>query len=332
MKAAYIHSTCRASGIQIGQLDCPTLQPNQVLVRMAAVSVNPIDLYIRSGMVKAALPNPYILGCDIAGTVEQVGPAALGLAVGDRVWASNQGLAGRQGTFAEFSAIDQEWLYRTPKNVSDSQAAAGALTGITAHLGLHLHGGLQLGEVVFVNGGTGGVGSAVVQIAKAAGATVITTVGSDEKEHLAKDLGADHVINYRQQNPYEALAELVAATGKVNVWFETHRDPSPEHSFPLMARRGRYVLMAGRDAKPLFPVGPFYVNDLRAIGFAMFNATPPEQRAAADHLNELMSAGKLKPIIGQTFKLDDAAAAHELQEANSLNNASTLTGKIVLVP
>lgn len=332
MKAAFIEDIGPASNIRIGSVDVPAVQPQQVLVRTGAVAVNPIDTYIRSGNVKLDLPPRYIVGCDIAGTVEAVGAEVSAFSVGQRVWGSNQGLFGRQGTFAEYAAIDQSWLYPTPEGVRDEDAAAGALTGITAHLGLHLHGGLQSGEVVFVNGGTGGVGSAVVQLAKAAGATVITTVGSEQKRQAAIKLGADHVINYREEVFATAISKFVAENQPINLWFETLRTPDPDVTIPLLAKRGRYVLMAGRDARPEFPVGPFYVSDLRAIGFAMFNASAEEQRFAADHLNSLMADEKLRPLIGQTFSLDDTAAAHQLQEENTLTGAGTLTGKIVLTP
>jgi NADPH2:quinone reductase len=332
MKAAFINSPCAASEIQYGDVETPTPAAGQVLVKTGAVAVNPIDTYIRSGNVKAELPLPYIPGCDIAGTVEAVGEGATAFAAGDRVWGSNQGLAGRQGTFGEFAAIDERWLYPTPASVSDSHAAAISLTGITAHLGLHLHANLQAGDVVFVNGGTGGVGSCVIQIAKAAHATVITTVGSDEKKEAATALGADVVINYRTTDIPSALEACQSRTGAITVWFETLRTPDPEMSFRFMAKRGRYILMAGRDARPEFPVGQFYVNDLRAIGFAMFNASADEQRDAATDLNRLMANGQLKPVIGAEFKLSEAAKAHQLQEENTLNGAGTLSGKIVLTP
>ena len=332
MKAAFITVPGPASGLQYGNVDRPQVEPQQVLVRTGAVAVNPIDTYIRSGNVTLDLPSPYVVGCDIAGTVEETGTAVSRFRVGDRVWGSNQGLFGRQGTFAEYAAIDQCWLYPTPDNVADDDAAAIALTGITAHLGLFLHGGLQSGDVVFVNGGTGGVGSAVVQLAKAADAIVITTVGSEEKVRLAKQLGADHVLNYRDTDVAVAITDITATTGKINLWFETLRTPNPDVTFPLLAKRGRYVLMAGRDARPEFPVGAFYVNDLRAIGFAMFNASADEQAAAADAINELMSQKKLQPFIGATFKLRDAAKAHQHQEDNTLHGAGTLSGKIVLKP
>jgi NADPH:quinone reductase len=332
MKAAFIENTGPATNIKVGSADVPTIQPQQVLVRTGAVAVNPIDTYVRSGNVKLELPPRYIVGCDFAGTVEAVGTDVSGFSTGQRVWGSNQGLFGRQGTFSEYAAIDECWLYPTPNGICDEDAAAGALTGITAHLGLHLHGGLQTGEVVFVNGGTGGVGSAVVQLAKAAGATVITTVGSEQKRQTAIELGADHVINYREEDVATRLSKLVTEQQPINLWFETLRTPNPDATIPLLAKRGRYVLMAGRDARPEFPVGPFYVNDLRAIGFAMFNASAREQRLAADNLNSLMADAKLRPLIGKRYSLDDTAAAHQLQEENTLTGAGTLSGKIVLTP
>jgi NADPH2:quinone reductase len=241
-------------------------------------------------------------------------------------------LFGRQGTFAEYCAIDEQWLYPLPEVVSFETAAAGALVGITAHLGLFLHAGLKAGEVLFVAGGTGGVGSAVVQLAKAAGAIVITTAGSAEKADLCRQLGADHVIEYRTEDVDHRLQEITKLTGPIQVWFETLRTPSLERCIPLMAMRGRIILMAGRDARPVFPVGPFYVKDLRAIGFAMFNASAGEQREAAEELNRFLSSGRWRPLIGARMTLDQAAEAHRLQEANTLHSAGTLTGKIVLRP
>lgn len=332
MKAAFITTTGNPDVIQWGDLPAPVPGPGQVLVRTEAVAVNPIDTYIRAGIIKMPIPNPYVIGCDIAGVVEATGPNVSLFKKGDRVWGSNQGLFGRQGTFAELCAIDEQWLYPVPDIINSESAAAGALVGITAHLGLFLHGNLKAGEVVFVNGGTGGVGSAVVQLAKAAGATVITTAGSAEKAAECRRLGAAHVIEYRSQDIDKRFAEIVEQTGQIFLWFETLRTPALDRCIPLMAQRGRIIFMAGRDARPEFPVGPFYVKDLRAIGFAMFNASPAEQRDAANQLNEFMSDGRFKPLVGMTLSLSEAAKAHQLQEDNTLNMAGTLSGKIVLKP
>lgn len=332
MKAAFITATGPASNIQYGTVADPDVGPCQVLLQTQAVSVNPIDTYIRAGNVKFDLPSPFIVGCDVCGLVKAVGSDVRRFRPGDRVWGSNQGLFGRQGTFAEYCSVDERWLYPVPEGVTAEAAAAGSLTGITAHLGLFFHGGLKPGEVVFVNGGTGGVGSAVVQLAAAIGATVITTAGSSEKAAVCSSLGAAHVIQYRTENIDERFAEITQKTGLINLWFETLRMPSLDRCIGLMARRGRIILMAGRDSRPEFPVGPFYVKDLRAIGFAMFNATDEEQRNSAEALNQLLSSGVWKPQISRIMQLSDAAAAHQLQEESTLHGSGALAGKIVLRP
>jgi NADPH2:quinone reductase len=331
MQAAYIEKTGPPEVIQFGQLpDPPPPGPTEVLVRVRAVAVNPIDTYVRSGAVAAKLNFPFIIGCDLAGTVEKCGAQVKQFHPGSRVWGSNQGMAGRPGSFAEYAVVDEKWLYPTPEGARDAEMVAGALVGITAHLGLFLHAQLQPGEIVFVNGGTGGVGAAVVQLAKAAGAKVIATVGSVEKQALCQQWGADLVLDYHSETLDDDIRKFAAPAGGINVWFETQREPNPARTIAFMARRGRIVVMAGRTARPEFPIGPFYVNDLRMIGFAMFNASAAEQRACAATINALSKDGKWHPHVGRLMQLSEAAAAHRLQEENTIERRGTLTGKIVL--
>ncbi|MCI0457367.1 MAG: NADPH:quinone reductase [Gemmataceae bacterium] len=331
MKAAYFETPGPPEVIQYGELPTPTPGQGQVLVRVGAAALNPVDLYLRSGLVNMPLPRPFIPGCDLAGTVEAVGPGVKNYRPGDRVWGSNQGLLGRQGTFAEYVCTGEDWLYPTPAGVADPVAAAAALVGITAHLGLFRCAALRPGETVFVNGGTGGVGSMVVQMAKAVRARVMTTVGSPQKAELCRSWGAEHVINYKAEDVFAAVQKL-AGEGGIHVWYETQREPDFVRMVPLLARRGRIVIIAGRQAQPVFPVGPFYVKDLALHGFAMFNATPEEQRHCADDINRLLVEKKLQVPIGRTFPLREAAAAHRLLEENTLHKAGTLTGKVVLIP
>lgn len=332
MKAAYITETGSPDVIQYADLADPTPGPGQVLVKIGAVAVNPIDTYIRSGAIGVAQEFPYIVGCDLAGTVIECGEGASRFKPGDRVWGSNQSLFGRPGTFAELAAVGEEWLYPTPESETDAQAAAGSLVGITAHLGINLHANLQPNEILFVNGGSGGVGSSVIQLAKAIGAKVITTAGSEEKRGFCRSIGADLALDYRSDSLDDEIRQFTESNGGINVWFETQREPTMDRTVELMAQRGRIVLMAGRTARPEFPVGPFYVNDLRMAGFAMFNASADEQRDAANAINSAFEAGKWKPLIGKAMPLSEAAAAHQLQEDNTLNMQGTLSGKIVLEP
>ena len=328
MKAAFIRQTGPPEVIQYGDLPDPQPQAGEALVRMGAVAVNPVDTYIRNGANYWPLPDPFIIGCDVAGVVEAVGPDCRRVKPGDRVWATNQGLMQRQGVFAELSAIHEDWLYPTPAHVSDEDAAACALVGITAHLGLFHCARLQPTDIVLVHGGSGGVGSMVVQMAKAAGARVITTAGSDAKAELCTRLGADRVVRYHAESVADAVADFAPAG--VNVFWETAREPDFDATVALMAERGRIVLMAGRDARPEFPVGPFYVKGCSLHGFVMFKASPQELRACSTDINQWLSDGSLKANIGKRLHLSQAAEAHRLQEANTLEKQGTVVGKIVL--
>lgn len=328
MRAAYIEQTGPIENIRVGDLPSPQPAQGQVLVRVKAVALNPIDLYLRAGTVAMPLPMPYVIGTDVAGVVESLGPGAGRFRPGDRVWGSNQGLLGRQGAASELAAIDEDWLYPTPARLSDQEAAALALTGITAHLGLFERGGLKAGETAYVPGGSGGVGSLVVQMARAAGARVATCAGSDEKVALCRSLGADAAWNYRTDDIPARLREF--APDGIDVWYETQREPNLEVAVPLLRKGGRMVLMAGRAAMPALPLGAFYPRNCSLLGFAMFNATPDEQRRAADDINRWAEAGQLRPVVGRVFPLAEAAEAERFLEQNTLGGAGTLSGKVVI--
>lgn len=328
MKAAYIEQTGPANNILFGKLPKPKPAENQVLVKVGAVSVNPVDTYIRSGMYAMELPMPYIVGSDLAGVVEAVGPEVTRFRVGDRVWGSNQGLLGRQGTSAQYAAVEEQWLYPTPEEVSDQEAAAIALVGITAHLGLFHKASLTMGETVFVNGGTGGVGSCVVQMAKAAGARVITTAGTDEKAKACRELGATAAFNYKTSDVDAAIRRF--APDGVDIWFETRREQDLGQAIEHMKLGGRLILIAGRESQPPLPVGSFYTKDITIYGYAMFNSPPEQQRKSAAEINRWMARGKLRANIDRVMPLSEAAAAHKLQEDSTLKHKGKLAGKIVL--
>lgn len=328
MKAAYIDQPGGPEVIRVGDLPEPEPGPGEVLVRVGATALNPIDLYLRSGMVAMPMAFPYIIGCDLAGTVEAVGPGAARHKVGNRVWGSNQGLLGRQGTTAERAVVGEEWLYPTPAKITDEEAASIALVGITAHLGLFRCARLAPDESVYVPGGSGGVGSAVIQMARALGARVATCAGSPDRVALCRDLGADEAWNYKTDDLPALLREF--APEGLDVWYETQREPNLELAIPLLRKRGRIIVMAGRQAKPSLPLGSFYPRDCSLHGFAMFNATPDEQLACAVDINRWMAEGKLRPLVGRVFPLAEAAEAERFLEANTLGQAGTLAGKVVI--
>jgi NADPH2:quinone reductase len=330
MKAAYINQTGGPENIIYGDLPDPKPSPTQCLIKVAAVDVNPVDLYIRSGAVPTKLNFPYILGRDLAGKVVATGAEVKRFKIGDRVWATGQGWDGRPGTFSELTAVDERWLNRMPGNVTDEEIAAISLVGVTAHVGLVARAKLKAGETLFVNGGTGGVGSSVVQMAKILGARVIATVGSDEKAAKAREFGADVVINYKTQNVPDAIRK--AAPEGVNVWWETLREPDFEKTFSLLAMHGRMIVMAGRDARPVFPVGQFYSKNLSVLGFVILNSEREELRAAAEDIDQWMSAGKLKAQIDRVLPLSQTAEAHRLQDESTIKKTGALSGKIILKP
>lgn len=335
MQAAYILETGGPEVIRFGDIPQPSLGPGQVRVAVKWVAVNPIDTYIRGGANFWPLPQPFIIGCDMAGEVLEMAtnvaavPGGQSLEIGQHVWCTNQGLLQRQGTFAQQVVVDAQWLYPLASHVPCDVAASMALVGVTAHLGLFREANLQAGQTVCVIGGTGGVGSLVVQLAKLAGARVIATGSSDQKVARCIELGADVAINYRQHDLQQAILEHTAGQG-VNVFWETRREPDFDLAIAVLAERGKMIVMAGRDARPSFPVGPFYVKGCQVHGFVMFKATPAEMQVAGLAISQALANGQLQAQIGARFPLSEAAAAHRLQEANTLQHADTLTGKIVL--
>jgi NADPH2:quinone reductase len=201
---------------------------------------------------------------------------------------------------------------------------------ITAHLGLVDHCMLAPGETIFVNGGSGGVGSAVVQIAKALGARVIASAGTAVKCERVRDLGADVALDYHRSDLIEAVR--AAAPEGVHAYWETLREPAFDQAVAMLGEGGRMVIMAGRDARPAFPVGPFYVKGCRLLGFVMFKATAQRQAAAAADINRWLAAGRLKPLIDRVLPLDRVAEAHAVQESATIHKSGTLVGKIVIEP
>jgi len=326
MKAAFIETPGPPESIRYGDLEEPIPRNDQVLVKVVAVTVNPIDTYIRSGAYPIPLPRPFIIGRDLVGIVEAVGRGVTRFAPGQRVWCNNQGYGGRQGTFAEFVAVDEVLLYSLPDGVNEHEAVAVVHSALTACIGLVREAAIQAGETLLINGGSGNVGSAALQVAHYFGARVIVTAGSTEKIRRCLELGADRAVNYKTEDVAAAIRDF--APQGVDVYWDTTHEPDFERSVPLLKHRGRIILMAGLNAHPPFPVGAFYTKDCSMHGFAITNATPEELRDVADQINRLLATGALKAKVDRVMPLAEAAMAHRLFEEHQ----AELNGKIILIP
>lgn len=324
MQAAYVEALGPVEGIRFGALPVPEIGPTDVLVAVEVVVVNPVDTFVRSGAYVTATPFPFVIGRDLAGTVAAVGPGVTGFAVGDRVWGNSLGHDGRQGSFAEYAAVPAERLYHLPDGVEPSQAVAVAHPAATAWLGLFRHAGLGLGETVFVGGGAGNVGHAVVAMAAAAGARVIASATGAGLAQV-REAGADVVVDYRDPQA-TALVRAAAPEG-----LDLHWDTSGHHDLDvavaLMARRGRILLTAsGPDPHVALPVSAAYTHDVGLLGFAISNATAPDLAAAARVINERLAQGALRARIADTLPLSEAAEAHRRLESGAVS------GRLLLRP
>lgn len=323
MTAAYVTGPGPADAITVGRLPVPGPGPFDVLVRTEALAVNHVDTFIRSGAFPMTLPSPFVVGRDVVGRVAALGSAVRGLAAGDRVWCNSLGIGGRQGPFAEYALAPADRLYRLPGGVDPEVAVAVLHTAGTAHLGLFREAGLSLGETVVVAGAGGGVGSAAVQLAAAAGARVLATARADDVA-WCHECGADDVVDHHAPDPWTRLAEL--APDGVDVLWDTSGRADLETTLPLLATGGRMLVTADLTATPVLPVGPMYTRDVSLHGFAITNATTADLASIAAAVNHALVRGVLRPRIGARLPLTATAEAHRLQEAGEVR------GRIVVAP
>jgi len=211
--------------------------------------------------------------------------------------------------------------------VEEKEAVAVLHSATTASIGLLREAKLRSGESLFINGGAGNVGSAVLQLAVKLGARVVVSAGSEDDLAWCRSLGAEGAVSYKTGDVVKAIREF--APGGIDVYWDTTTHPDFERAVPLLAPRGRMLLMAGLGARPVFPVGEFYTKDCSLHGFAITNATAQELQQCARAINESLAAGKLKARISRVMPLAEAAAAHQLLE-DSQNGQVKLKGKIVL--
>ncbi|HKC02602.1 MAG TPA: quinone oxidoreductase [Sphingomicrobium sp.] len=295
--------------------------PGQVRLRQDAAGLNYIDVYHRTGLYPQQLP--FIPGVEGAGTVDAVGEGVTGVGAGDRV-----AYAGPIGGYAEERLIDAEKLVKLPDSISTEQAAAMMLQGLTAHMLLRSVHRVQPGETILIHAAAGGVGLIVCQWAKALGATVIGTVGSDEKAELARAHGCDHPIVYTRQ---DFVAEVARITGgaKLPVVYDSIGRDTFMKSLDCLAPRGMMVSFGNASG----PVDPFPPGILAQKGSLFltrptlfhYNATRAELEAAANELFEVVASGQVKIEVKQRFALKDAAEAHRQLEARKTTGSTVLT-------
>jgi len=300
---------------------------HQVLVRLQAAGINPVDTKLRSKGTYYPEQMPAILGCDGAGVVEAVGDAVSRFKPGDEVYFCHGGIGGDQGNYAEFNVVDERFIAHKPNSVDFTTAASAPLVLITAWESLHDRARIETGQKVLIHAGAGGVGHIAIQLAKAAGCEVITTVGSDEKVEFVKSLGADAVIRYKQENFAEEATRWSGGDG-VDVVFDTVGGKVFEQSFAATRPYGHIVslLQPGEvDWKEARMRN--LSTSLELMLSPMYFGWEAAQEHQADILRQcakLMDTGKLTPHVNQTLTLEEAARAHELLEQGGMQ------GKIVL--
>jgi NADPH:quinone reductase len=298
----------------------PAPGPGQVRIRHRAIGLNFIDTYQRSGLYPMRLPA--VLGQEAAGVVDAIGEGVAGWNEGDRV-----AYSGQTGAYATFHVVQTERLLRLPASVSFEVAAASLLKGITAEFLLHRCYPLTAGETILVHAASGGVGTILVQWAKAIGAVVIGAVGSAAKADLARDNGCDHVILYRDEDVPSRVREITDGQG-VRVAYDSVGKDTFEGTLASLGRRGVFVSF-GNASGPAPAVEP---RRLMAAGSVFltrptlfdYTATPQDLAASAAALFAVIASGAVKIEIGQTFPLKDARRAHEALESRETVGASLL--------
>ncbi len=329
MKAIVLTRYGGNEGLELREVRDPEPGPDDVLIDVHAASVNPIDWKTRAGQVKALLPSklPVILGSDASGVVAAVGERVRGLAVGDEVYTRPDKL--RIGTYAEQIAVRAGEVAAKPSRLTHQEAAALPLVALTAWQGLVGRCGLEEGQKVLVHAGSGGVGTAAIQIAKALGAEVATTVGERNLD-LVRELGADQAIDYKSRRFEDELSDL-------DVVFDTLGGASIKRSMPLLRPGGHLVTILGMpDAatfreygKPLLAIFGYLANFgwrllARRHGVHFHYLLMRSSGEQLAKITELVDAGRLRPVIDKVFPLEQVADAFRYSEEGHA------TGKIVI--
>ncbi len=322
MKAILVKQTGGPEVMELVDLPVPEPKANEAVVKLAASGVNFIDVYFREGRYKAAVP--FIPGQEGAGTVSAIGKDVKSVKPGDRVaWTATL------GCYAEYAAVAADRLVTIPQGVSDQQAAATMLQGMTAHYLLYDTYPLKKGETALVHAGAGGVGLLLVQMAHNIGARVIATVSTEQKAKLARDAGADDIILYSQTD-FEAETKKIMGGKGVDVVYDSVGKSTFEKGLNLLRPRGMMALFGGSSGA-VAPFDPIILTQKGSLfltrpSLGNYIATRDELVARSSAVFSMIAAGKLKLRIEHTYPLADAQRAHRELEGRKT------TGKLLLIP
>ena len=322
MKAIQVKQVGGPEAMELVELPVPQPKANEALVKLTASGVNFVDVYFREGRYKAGLP--LVLGQEGAGIVSEVGAEVKSLKAGDRVaW------CGVPGAYAEYAAVPADRLVPIPQAVTDEQAAAAMLQGMTAHYLSHDSFPLKQGETALIHAAAGGVGLLLVQMAHNIGARVIATVSTEEKARLARGAGAHEVILYTQSD-FEAETKRLTEGKGVNVVYDSVGKTTFEKGLNVLRPRGMMVLFGGSSgAVPPFDLitlsqkGSLYLTRPTLVNYI---ATREELEARANAVFRMIATGKLRLRIEHTYPLAEAPRAHRDLEGRKT------TGKLLLIP
>lgn len=316
MKAMMLKSFGGPESFELCDLPKPVPGTGQVLVRVHATSINPLDYQVRRGDYSDHVPLPAITGHDVSGVIEEVGPGVTAFSPGDEVWYTPQIFDG-PGSYAEYHVAAAEIVGKKPAALSHLEAATLSLAGGTAWEALTVRAALKVGESILIHGGAGGVGHVAIQLAKAIGARVYTTV-SEANVEFAQSMGADVVIDYKKEDYVDAIQRETEGRG-VDVVFDTIGGDTLSRSPDVLAQLGRVVTIVD-IAQPQNLVAAWGKNSSYHFIFTRQN------RGKLDELSTLVARGQLRPHVGAVYSLADLALAHARLE--SPNNG--LRGKIAI--
>lgn len=316
MKAIVLKSFGGPESFELCDVPKPVPQAGQVLVRVHATSINPLDYQVRRGDYPDLVPLPAITGHDVSGVVEAVGAGVTAYAPGDEVWYTPQIFEG-QGSYAEYHVAAESIVGRKPAALSHLEAASLSLVGGTAWEALVARAGLRVGESILIHGGAGGVGHVAIQLAKATGARVLTTV-REANFAFAREMGADVLIDYEKEDYIDAVLRATDGRG-VDVVFDTIGGDALSRSPDALAQLGRVVSIVD-IAQPQNLIQAWGKNAAYHFVFTRQN------RGKLDELSALVAQGRLRPHVGAVYALADVPAAHARLE--SRNNG--VRGKIAI--